>query len=282
MEASKLPTLEAARAIIQQEATEGTGAVIMTRMEIGRPPVLQIAFEDLGWKRSPRLHVIPHGMHSYRISLHFGNFSRSVFDRMNAADDESHELAISLVEAAASDVASLEVPQPANRRWDMGGEFFLQAVSARSTATDPDEKIRALSRAIIVPILSALAELNGYDVVDSDVDREGAMEGALKVSLIRRRERNPRNRLLALMIHGTACKVCGSDHARDFGLDGSLVEIHHLQPLGLGGSPRTYSPRDDLVPLCPTCHRAAHRKRPLPFTVEELKQMLRSAGAVPA
>lgn len=275
MEQNRLPSLESVRAIIQSEATEGTGAVIMTRMEAGKPPALQIGFEDLGWKRSPRLHITPHGMHAYRITLEFGNFSRSVFDRMNSADDESHELAISLIEATANDVASLHFPAPLGRRWTISSEFRLQAISTRCQAPGADERIRTLSRTVIVPVMSALAELNGYDIIENEeVHDTSAMEGAIRIALIRRRERNPRNRLLAIRIHGTACKVCGDDHARNFGFESSLVEVHHLQPLSLAGTPKAYDPKTDLVPLCPTCHRAAHRRRPLPYSVAELRQML--------
>ena len=280
METSKLPTLESVRGIIQHEATAGTGALIMTRMETGKPPVLQIAFEDLGWKRSPRLHVLPHGMHSYRVILEFGNFSRSVFDRMNAADDESHELAIALIETTVKDVAKLEYPLPINRRWEIGADFRLVAISDRSPANNPEDRIRNLARNFIVPVMSALAELNGYDIVEQLVDDDLAMEGGLKISLVKRRERNPRNRLLAIKIHGTSCKVCDNDHARDFGFDRSLVQIHHLQPLSLGNAPRPYNPREDLIPLCPTCHRAAHRKRPIPYTVDELKHLRLAFGDV--
>jgi 5-methylcytosine-specific restriction enzyme A len=277
MEVNRLPTLTSIRSIIEDEAAEGTGATIMTRMEDGTPPSLQLGFADLGWKRTPRLHVLPHGMHAYKVNLEFGNFSRTVFERMNGADDESHVLAISLIEAAAKGAASLNFPQPAGGRLKVGPDFRLAAVSSRISSAVPEERIRSLSREIIVPILSALAELNGYDLIEGpEDDPEAGMEGSLKISVVRRRERNPRNRLLAIMIHGTGCAVCGTDHSSDFGFDTSLVEVHHLQPLGLDDHARPYDPRTDLVPLCPTCHRAAHKRRPLPYSVDELREMLRS------
>lgn len=276
MEANRLPTLTSIRSIIEDEAAEGTGATIMTRMEDGAPPNLQLGFADLGWKRTPRLSIVPHGMHAYKVNLEFGNFSRTVFERMNSADDESHILAISLIEMAARNAVWLSFPEPVDRRLEIGPDFKLTAVSCRISSAVPEERIRSLSRKIIVPILSALAELNGYDVIeDMEENTELGMEGSLKISIVRRRERNPRNRLLAIMIHGTRCVVCETDHATDFGFDNSLVEVHHLQPLGLNNQARPYDPRTDLVPLCPTCHRAAHRRRPIPFSVDELKQMLR-------
>lgn len=279
MEASTLPTLSSIREIIATEAAAGTGAAIITRMAEEKPPVLHIGFRDLEWRRGPRLEITPHGMRAYRATLKFGDFSRGVFERMNSADDESHKLAISLIETAHHDVQSLDFPEPRNGRWTLGPSFQFEAISKRSLSASAEERIRDLSRNIIVPTMSALAELNGYDLVDDSRVEEGEMEGDLKLSLVRRRERNPRNRLLAIKIHGTACKVCREDHAKRFGFALSLVEVHHAQPLSQSGGARIYDPKTDLVPLCPTCHRAAHRRRPLPFSVAELKGMLETRHA---
>ncbi|MXP30646.1 HNH endonuclease [Erythrobacter jejuensis] len=196
---------------------------------------------------------------------------------MNLADDESHELAISLIESIEGDARALEFPRPEARRWSLDSEFTLNIVSKRAKHDNAEDRIRGLASEIIVPVMAAMAELNGYDTV-GEVECDAEMEGAIRVSTIRRRERNPRNRLLAIRIHGTICKVCGEDHGRQFGFEDSLVEIHHSQPLSLSDEGRLYDPRTDLVPLCPTCHRAAHRRRPLPFTVEELQSMLSSTG----
>ena len=277
MEANTLPTLDSIREIIASQAAEGTGAAIITQMKGDKPPVLQIGFDDLGWGRGPRLDVTPHGMRAYKVALKFGDFSRSVFERMNAADDESHKLAFSLIEAASLDVESLKYPKPIGGRWTLDSSFYLEAISTRSGSASAEDRIRNLSRDIIVPVMSSLAELNGYDVLESSENEDARMEGSLLISVIRRRERNPRNRLLALKIHGTTCKVCCKDHAQNFGFDTSLVEVHHCQPLSLSNEARPYDPATDLVPLCPTCHRAAHKRRPVPFTVEELKRMLQSA-----
>lgn len=276
MEGSTLPTLSSIRKIIATETAKGTGAAIITQMKEEKPPVLQIGFDDLGWRRGPRLEVSPHGMRAYRVALKFGDFSRSVFERMNAADNESHILAISLIETASWDVESLKYPEPVQGRWNLGAMFYLQAISTRSTSANAKNRIRNLSRDIIVPVMSALAELNGYDLLESLDDGDAGMEGTLKISLVRRRERNPRNRLLAIKIHGTSCKVCGHDHAKSFGFDTSLVEVHHCQPLSMNNEARSYDPKTDLVPLCPTCHRATHKRRPVPYSVDELRKMLQS------
>lgn len=64
---------------------------------------------------------------------------------------------------------------------------------------------------------------------------------------------------------GYACAACGFRHA-----DRGLFDAHHPNPLLTG--PRTTRARDLLI-LCPTCHRRAHRSsnRFLPFGIAELR-----------
>ena len=51
---------------------------------------------------------------------------------------------------------------------------------------------------------------------------------------------------------GTKCARC---------LTATATEVHHIQPIAVGGSP--FDPLNR-VPLCATCHRAEH-KRPTFF-----------------
>lgn len=46
-----------------------------------------------------------------------------------------------------------------------------------------------------------------------------------------------------------------------------VVEVHHLNPLSESGA--TITTLDDLVSLCPTCHRIAHLRNP-PYSVNEI------------
>ncbi len=67
------------------------------------------------------------------------------------------------------------------------------------------------------------------------------------------------------------CKACGFRLV----INGIFViECHHTKPLAEQG-PREVS-LDELVCLCPTCHRIAHTRRK-PFSVEEIKTLLRRA-----
>lgn len=67
------------------------------------------------------------------------------------------------------------------------------------------------------------------------------------------------------------CQVCG------FSLTiggNSIIECHHLYPLS--ESLETETTIDDLVSLCPTCHRIAHLRRP-PYTPQQIIEVLKNA-----
>ncbi|MDF3126422.1 HNH endonuclease [Rheinheimera sp. 1928-s] len=65
-----------------------------------------------------------------------------------------------------------------------------------------------------------------------------------------------------------SCAACGFY----LNIEGKwVIEVHHLNPLSITGEVVTSI--DDLVCLCPTCHRIAHTKNP-PFNVAEINQLL--------
>lgn len=49
-----------------------------------------------------------------------------------------------------------------------------------------------------------------------------------------------------------------------------VIEVHHLNPLSASGEVQTTL--EDLVSLCPTCHRIAHLRRP-PYSVGEIREL---------
>ena len=73
------------------------------------------------------------------------------------------------------------------------------------------------------------------------------------------------------------CEVCGFDFVKHYGALGSdFIEAHHLVPVSQLETGAKTRP-EDLVLVCPNCHRMIHRKRPwLPR--KKLKSILRNAG----
>lgn len=100
-----------------------------------------------------------------------------------------------------------------------------------------------------------------------DIEDARAIEGHLKD---RKFLSGSRNQALALQCRardGYKCQVCGFK----LKLNGRyVVECHHTNPIG-GGQVRE-TKLDDLISLCPTCHRIAHT-REKPLSVMEMKRL---------
>lgn len=265
--------LSAKRELIAQEIALGTGADIAVRtLEFGRRKGLLIWFNDLEEKRGPIAELKPHGLKSHNVKVSFGPFSGGVLAQIAKADTEDIQLARSLVKSAKR-AAEIEVKEQTLEDWLVkDGAFEIRAVFRHvKWHPDSDEAIARTCSEVIVPLMAALAELIGYDTVEEPFAAEQPeVEGALGRATVSRRERNPRNRLLCLRIHGHVCKACGCEPTSFYGAAGNIIEVHHLEPISMLKEPRAYDPETDLVPLCPNCHRAVHSRRPWPLSLEEL------------
>lgn len=111
-------------------------------------------------------------------------------------------------------------------------------------------------------------------VNNSELPEEIYMEGAQKVILTNRYERNPKARARCIAVHGSACKVCGFDFGIAFGEEFSgKIEVHHIKPISEIGEEYVVDPVRDLVPVCPNCHMMLHSKQDGVFGIEELKRI---------
>jgi predicted HNH restriction endonuclease len=67
---------------------------------------------------------------------------------------------------------------------------------------------------------------------------------------------------------GLTCEACGANSVATFpGVQRDIWEVHHRLPLS-EAKQQVITKLEDLAILCPTCHRAIHRTRPLQ-TVEQ-------------
>ena len=265
--------------LILGELQEGTGAAFVgTVRHDGLRRSLKVWFADLDERHGPVAELLPYGLRGHQVRLGFGNFAAAVIAQMKQASDEDVQLARALV-ASIPAGAVLEIPGQDSADWLVrDGAFRVSATLRHIDDPNSDQALATTCREVIVPLMAAMAELIGYDVIDTAEEApEDIFEGAVLRSVVRRRERNPRNRLLCIRIHGERCAACGMEPRRRYGAAGGVIEVHHRQPLSTLGEPRAYDPREDLVPLCPTCHRAAHTRRPLPFSPEELRDLMGAA-----
>jgi len=270
--------IAARKELIRRELEEGTGAEIgLSVDESGLLSAMRIRFADLDERHGPVAELRPHGLRRHRVTLTFGSFSGEVLGQIAAASEEDVGLARALVASIPKDV-DLDFSGQDRDGWLVrDGTFRIVATVRHPETLDADASVTRTCREVIVRIMAAMAELIGYDVIEDETGRaeEPAFEGAILESVVPRRERNPRNRLLCIRLKGEKCVACGLEPKRRYGeTAGAIIEVHHLEPLSLLAEPRPYDPALDLVPVCPNCHRAIHTRRPVPISLQDLKALL--------
>ncbi|MDC9524253.1 HNH endonuclease [Pseudoalteromonas sp. Angola-30] len=100
------------------------------------------------------------------------------------------------------------------------------------------------------------------------IESTEAVEGYGEDRVILSKKRNVALSQQRKELDQNTCQVCGF-HKQ---VNGKwVIEVHHLSPLSITGE--TVTSIEDLISLCPTCHRVAHTKKP-PYKVKEIKQLL--------
>lgn len=263
--------------LLREEAWRGVGAdVVATAYESGLRSGLRLYFEGFRLEEGPQFVVKPSGLSRHLISVAFGKFAKPCIVQMQSASSERFQVARALIRQVAAANEVLITPHQSLDDWVITGPDFGIKVLARNIS-DPhsDDALSRTAQSIIVPLMAAMAELIGYDETEADVG-EFDEEGRLLESVVRRRERSARNRLLCLSIHGGRCAVCQFSPPDFYGTAGDVIEVHHIEPVAQLEAPRSYNPATDLIPLCPNCHRAVHTRRPVPLLPEELRAMLKA------
>jgi 5-methylcytosine-specific restriction enzyme A len=268
--------LASKQTLIREALIEGTGAAVDLEVESSAAQTgLRIWFSDVGRNQSPIVNLHPTGLHRYRAKLSFGNFAGPTIAQLQNASDEEKQLARALIRSVATAAqVTVDGGQPLDNWTVTSGGFTIVAEKRDIADRFGDDALVTTCRELVVPILAAMAELYGYDPIEDSspaAESDALWEGAIQLTSVRRRERNPRNRLLCLRLHGEKCAICRIDPRTIYREAGGIIEVHHLQPLASIDAPRPYDPATDLVPLCPSCHRAVHTRRPVPWTPDELR-----------
>ena len=236
-------------------------------------------FSTYSRSNGPVFSIHPYGLKRHSISMMFGNYASACIQHIREhANIETYVLANALIGEVGRRV-TVECT-------GMDGGFSA-SLSERTSivATRRIDDARALTSWVesvdvaLIPMIAALAELIGYDNphVDADAETETqeVAEGRVYQALVQKRERNPKSRLLCLMMHGNHCGVCGVVPQERYGdVAGTILEVHHIEPLSELEAPKVFDPRNDLIPLCPNCHRAIHTRKPA-YRPEELRKLIR-------
>lgn len=102
----------------------------------------------------------------------------------------------------------------------------------------------------------------------------GFPEGSVSHVVVNKYERDPRNRRIAIDLHGTKCMACDFDFEAKYGPIGrEYIVIHHTTPVSAMGEDYIVDPATDLVAICANCHAMVHRVNP-PMPVSELRALL--------
>jgi len=261
--------------LIQQSLSFATGADIeIAQKKVKGRDFIEIWFSQLDKVGGPIIELSPKGTRRHNVKLRFGSFSQAVIEIIKGADSESKQLARLLIGQLDKQFGVTFSPEIDHDNWSIDDRDFGFEIERKGIDDYfSDSEITETCTKIIAPVLGALAELIGYEELPEtqSIEYSSQKEGAEYFSKVLRRERNPRNRLLCLEIHGDRCTICGFSSENHYPSMGSIIEVHHIEQLSDIDRPRAYDPVTDLIPLCPNCHRAIHKKRP-PYTPSQLRE----------
>ncbi len=118
------------------------------------------------------------------------------------------------------------------------------------------------------------------DYADEIDETKTFHEGTTKQVKVNVYERNAEARAICIKKYSASCSVCGFDFGEKFGEIGTgFIHVHHLKPLSEIRKGYKLNPIEDLRPVCPNCHAMLHQRKPEPYTIEELKAVLKRAVA---
>lgn len=117
----------------------------------------------------------------------------------------------------------------------------------------------------------------------SSAETEGYPEGAKKRITVNAYERNRKARDQCLAHYGYDCAVCGMNFEKVYGRIGKkFIHVHHLKPVSANKKSYKVDPIRDLRPVCPNCHAMLHTRQSKPYSIEELKAIMKKAAQAKA
>ena len=255
--------------LIAKAILEVTGvAVTVTTPKIAGVRSSLLAFVD-GYtsQNGPRFIIQAHGLKRHKVTAEMGTFALPCIKLMQSASEDQIALARCLVDQIASrpdTIVTIHPDQSRNNWCVTDNGFKIEIITRTSAGQYDDDAVATTASNVMAPLLAALAELIGYEDpngedIPAPMEVALDLEGTLTTTIVRKRERSRRNRMLCLAIHGDRCAVCKMIPSDIYSGLSSIIEVHHIEPVSLLTAPKVYDPSTDLIPLCPNCHRAIHR-----------------------
>jgi predicted HNH restriction endonuclease len=125
--------------------------------------------------------------------------------------------------------------------------------------------------------LEQLGWVNSMEFVSPDeiTLTQPLVEGAVCQITVNAYERNPKARRQCIEEHGRACCICSFSFGEAYGpVAEKVIHVHHLRALSEIGEEYDVDPLKDLRPLCPNCHAVLHLRKPTPFSIQEVRELL--------
>ena len=221
--------------------------------------------------------------------LVLGNFASQLVQAMQDSTEEQRGVFQCFANAITSGKGnvSLEVNDGSVPISDLSNwpEIWQTVELKMETGQKVIPKDPAKEKQLVIPwairFFGAAISLLPLEPVDS-LEREvvGEAEGAVEIVKVKRYERKPINRAACLEAHGTSCKVCGLVFSERYGEIGEgFIHVHHIKPLSTMSGAYVINPLNDLVPVCPNCHAMLHKRKPEPYSIEEMQSMLLAKSA---
>ena len=234
---------------------------------------LSFWFDNFTRSNGPVFSIRPSGLKRHIVSIKFGAYASTCIEHIKIhASEETYDLAYAFIEQLDNKYDIKLNGNPVKKNWRVDTGFNIE-ISRKDVEQNSTETIGETVELIMIPLMAAVAELIGTEEIEEE-EVKGEEEGNLIQTVVTKRERSPRNRLLCFAIHGEVCCICGIDPKSLYGEEiGRILEIHHIEPLSEIEKARVYNPRTDLIPLCPNCHRAIHKRKPA-YRPDELKDLL--------
>ena len=226
------------------------------------------------------------GWRAIEVNFAPATYGRQVLSAMALADQEKrsvfHTFILAAINAGAEVTFQINGQSPGTSEadvWPTDWRSLTFSFSKGPMTIDGSrpEAVQGLALAWSSRMLGSVLSLMPLEAIEQPP--AGEAEGGEYQALITRYERSALNRQACMDFHGRTCKVCGFDFEKVYGPIGEgYIEVHHIESLARLAPGTILNPVIDLAPLCSNCHSMAHKRRPVPYTVEELKAIISTAA----
>lgn len=108
---------------------------------------------------------------------------------------------------------------------------------------------------------------------------QNGVEGIVKEEIYLRKSRDHKLVEERKKIDNCTCQTCG--YRKKIAPNKFIIDVHHLNPVGQMKD-ISITNINDLICLCPNCHRIAHTNKNKPYTVQEIKEKILRETSVPS